>query len=84
MLTIKKTSNSIAITIPPGIAEKLALKEGAVVEAVVNKGKLLILKKTDKTSKIMQYAGLWDGEDTDKVFGELRKDWRKWQKNLRA
>jgi len=84
MLTSRKTKNSEAIAIPPGIAEKFALKEGAVVEAVVKKGKLLILKKTDKVSGIMRYAGLWEGEDTDKVFGELRKDWRKWQKNLRA
>ncbi len=54
-----KFKDSDTIDIPPKIAKKFALKDGIVVEAKVEKGKLLILRKKDKIRKFMQFAGMW-------------------------
>ena len=43
-----KTGNNDTIAIPARIAKKFALKDGAVIEARVEKGKLHILSKKDK------------------------------------
>ena len=32
----------------------------------------------------MRYAGMWENEDVGRVFGKIRRDWTKWQKNLPA
>jgi AbrB family looped-hinge helix DNA binding protein len=77
-----KTIKSEAITIPAQIAKKFSLKEGSIVEAKVEKGKLVILKKKNTTATIMQFAGMWENENVDKVFREIRKDWSRWQKNV--
>ncbi|MEW6002946.1 MAG: hypothetical protein AB1638_09920 [Nitrospirota bacterium] len=37
-----------------------------------------------RVSKIMQYAGIWQDENVEKVFHEIRKGWNKWQRNLSA
>ena len=79
-----KATKSEAITIPAKIAKKLSLKEGTIVEARVEKGKLLILGKKNKANHIMRYAGMWENEDVDRVFGKIRRDWTKCQKNLPA
>lgn len=79
-----KLKNEVSLALPPGLAKKLELKEGDTVEALVEKGKLVFLKKKNRVSKIMQYAGIWQDENIDKVFGEIRKGWGKWQKNLSA
>ena len=55
-----------------------------IVEAKVEKGKLLILERKNKIKNIMKYAGMWEDEDVDSVFREIRKDWHKWQKSLSA
>jgi bifunctional DNA-binding transcriptional regulator/antitoxin component of YhaV-PrlF toxin-antitoxin module len=77
-----KRNNNEAITIPAKIAKKLALKDGSIIEARVEKGKLFILGKRDKTTKVMQYAGIWKNEKVDEVFREIRKEWIRWQKGL--
>ncbi len=79
-----KISKNEAITIPVRVAKKLSLKDGMIVEAKVEKGKLLILGKKNKIAKIMKYAGIWKNEDVSRIFGEIHRDWRKWQKNLSA
>ena len=76
--------NEVSLKLPPGLAKKLELKEGDRVEAFVEKGKLVFLDKKNKVSEIMQYAGIWQEEEVDKVFLEIRKGWRRWQKNLSA
>ncbi|MCX5884397.1 MAG: AbrB/MazE/SpoVT family DNA-binding domain-containing protein [Proteobacteria bacterium] len=81
MLKSKATKNE-AIIIPAKIAKKLALKEGTIVEARVEKGKLLILGKKNKANHIMRYAGIWEKEEVEKIFGKIHRDWAKWQKNL--
>jgi hypothetical protein len=82
MLKTKKNTSD-TIDIPPRIAKKFAWKDGVIVEARVAKGKLLILdKKKNKIAKIMQFAGIWEAVNTDRVFREIRKDWNKWQKGL--
>ncbi len=58
-----KVKEVIAISIPAKISGKLALKEGSIVEARVEKGKLLILGKKDRTAKIRKFAGMWEKED---------------------
>jgi hypothetical protein len=63
------------------IAKKLSLKDGMIVEAKFEKGKLLILGRKNRIKNIMKYAGIWEGEDVDRVFREIRKDWHKWQKS---
>ena len=73
-----------AIPIPASIAKKLSLKDGMIVEAKVEKGKLLILRKKNKTRNIMKYAGIWKNEDVNRIFREIRRDWGKWQKSLSA
>jgi antitoxin component of MazEF toxin-antitoxin module len=73
-----------AIAIPARIAKKLSLKDGMIVEARVEKGKLLILGRKDKIKNIMKYEGIWEDEDVDSVFREIRKEWQKWQKSLSA
>ena len=84
MLKVKINDNE-AIPIPAKVAKKLALKDGAIIEARVEKGKLLILsKKKDKIAKIMQYAGMWENENVDEVFREIRREWKKWQKRMPA
>lgn len=70
------------IAIPAKIAKKL--KEGTIVEARVEKGKLLIIGAGDKIAKIMQYAGIWENENVDKVFSKIRRGWNKWQKSVSA
>lgn len=77
-----KINDSNTIDIPVRIARKFSLKDGVIVEARVEKGKLLILGKKDKITKIMQFAGIWKGENVDKVFREIRRDWNTWQKDL--
>ncbi len=79
-----KVKEAIAISIPAKISEKLALKEGTIVEARVEKGKLLILGKKDRTAKIIKFAGMWEREDVDEIFKDIRKNWSKWQRNLSA
>lgn len=79
-----KAKESETITIPAKIAKRLSLKDGTIVEARVEKGKLLILGEKDKTAKIMQYAGIWEKENVDKVFKEIRTGWSKWQKSVSA
>ena len=79
-----KVTRKEAIAIPARVAKKLSLRDGMIVEAKVEKGKLLILKKKNKIKNIMKYAGIWEGEDVDGVFREIRKDWHKWQKSLSA
>jgi bifunctional DNA-binding transcriptional regulator/antitoxin component of YhaV-PrlF toxin-antitoxin module len=84
MLKVKINDNE-AIPIPAKVAKKLALKEGAIIEARVEKGRLLILsKKKDKIAKIMQYAGMWENENVDEVFREIRREWKRWQKRMPA
>jgi antitoxin component of MazEF toxin-antitoxin module len=79
-----KAAKNEAIAIPARIAKKLSLKDGMIVEARVKKGKLLILGRKDKIKNIMKYAGIWEDEDVDSVFREIRKEWQKWQKSLSA
>ena len=83
MLKTKLKSETV-LKIPVSLARELDLKEGDTVEATVEKGKLVFLGKKDKVSKIMQYAGIWQNEDVDEVFHEMRKGWDKWQRNLSA
>ncbi len=84
MLKVRINDNE-AINIPARVAKKFALKEGAIIEARVEKGRLLILrKKKDKIAKIMQYAGMWENEKVDEVFREIRRKWGKWQKRMPA
>ena len=83
MLKTKLKSETV-LKIPENLARKLELKEGDTIEAVVEKGNLVFLGKKDKVSKIMQYAGIWQNEDVDEVFHEIRKGWDKWQRNLSA
>jgi len=73
-----------AIVIPERIAKKLSLKDGMIIEAKVEKGKLLILGRKNETKNIMKYAAIWKDEDVDRVFRGVRKGWRKWQKSLSA
>jgi len=77
-----KVTRKEAITIPARIAKNLSLRDGMIVEAKVEKGKLLILGRKNKIKNIMKYAGIWEGEDVESVFREIRKDWHKWQKSL--
>jgi bifunctional DNA-binding transcriptional regulator/antitoxin component of YhaV-PrlF toxin-antitoxin module len=79
-----KVKEAIAISIPSKISAKLALKEGTIVEARFAKGKLLILGKKDRTADIMKFAGIWEKEDVDDIFKDIRKNWSKWQRNLSA
>jgi bifunctional DNA-binding transcriptional regulator/antitoxin component of YhaV-PrlF toxin-antitoxin module len=79
-----KLKGETVLKIPENLAKKLELKEGDTIEAVVEKGNLVFLGKKDKVSKIMQYAGIWQNEDVDEVFHEIRKGWDKWQRNLSA
>jgi len=79
-----KVAKNEAIAIPSKIAKKLSLREGMIVEAKVEKGKLLILGRKNKIKNIMKYAGMWEDVDVDSVFREIRKDWHKGQKNLSA
>ena len=79
-----KIARKEAITIPARIAKKLSLRDGMIVEARVEKGKLLILGRKNKIKNIIKYGGIWEGVDVDSVFREIRKDWHKWQKSLSA
>jgi bifunctional DNA-binding transcriptional regulator/antitoxin component of YhaV-PrlF toxin-antitoxin module len=79
-----KVTRKEAITIPARVAKKLSLRDGMIVEARVEKGKLLILGRKNKIKNIMKYAGIWEDVDVDSVFREIRKDWHKWQKTLSA
>jgi bifunctional DNA-binding transcriptional regulator/antitoxin component of YhaV-PrlF toxin-antitoxin module len=79
-----KIASKETIAIPARIAKKLSLRDGMIVEARVEKGKLLILGRKNKIKNTMKYAGIWEGEDVDSVFREIRKDWHKWQKSLSA
>ena len=79
-----KVAKKEAIAIPARIAKKLSLRDGMIVEARVEKGKLLILGRKNKIKNIIKYAGIWEGEDVDSIFREIRKDWHKWQKTLSA
>jgi len=81
---VSKIARKEAIAIPARIAKKLSLRDGMIVEAKVEKGKLLIIGKKNKIRNIMKYAGIWENEDVDSVFREIRKDWNKWQKSLSA
>ena len=83
MLKTKLKSETV-LKIPESLARELELKEGDTIEAVVEKGKLVFLGKKDRVSKIMKYAGIWQNEDVDEVFHEIRKGWNKWQRNLSA
>ena len=79
-----KVTRKEAIAIPARIAKKLSLRDGMIVEAKVEKGKLLILGRKNKIKNIMKYAGIWQDVDVDRVFRKIRKDWHKWQKSLSA
>jgi len=79
-----KATKYEAITIPARIAKRLSLKDGAIIEAKVEKGKLFIIGRKDKTAKIMQYAGIWENEDVEKVFSEIRNAWSRWKKSVSA
>ncbi len=81
---VSKIARKEAIAIPARIARKLSLRDGMIVEARVEKGKLLIVGKKNKIRNIMKYAGIWENKDVDSVFREIRKDWHKWQKSLSA
>jgi len=75
-----KTVESIKIS--PQLAAKLAIKEGTLIQARFENGKLFILNRQDKKNNIMKYAGIWETEDVDTVFKEIRSGWKKWRKNL--
>jgi antitoxin component of MazEF toxin-antitoxin module len=77
-----KTLNSEAIDIPARLLKKLAIKDGTVVKAKIEKGKIFILKEEDAIATIMKYAGIWKDEEVDKVFREIRRDWGRWKENL--
>ena len=83
MLKTKLKSETV-LKIPVSLARELDLKEGDTVEATVEKGKLVFLSKKDRISKIMKYAGIWQDENVETVFHEIRKGWNKWQRNLSA
>ena len=83
MLKTKLKSETV-LKIPVSLARELDLKEGDTVEATVEKGKLVFLGKKDRISKIMKYAGIWQDENVETVFHEIRKGWNKWQRNLSA
>jgi antitoxin component of MazEF toxin-antitoxin module len=79
-----KAAKDEAIDIPARVAKKLSLRDGMIVEARIGKGKPLNLGKKNKIRNIMKYAGIWEIEDDDDVFREMRKGWSKWQKSLSA
>ena len=70
------------IPIPARVIKSLSLKDGMVIEGIVEKGKLLILQKGERTKRVLQFAGVWENEEVDKIFVKIRKDWDRWQKNL--
>jgi bifunctional DNA-binding transcriptional regulator/antitoxin component of YhaV-PrlF toxin-antitoxin module len=72
------------IDIPVVLAERLNLREGTIIEGRVRKGKLVIIQKQEKPSGIMKYAGIWEDENVDKIFSEIRESWSTWQKDLSA
>lgn len=77
-----KTKTAAAINIPSKILKKLSLKDGAIVKAKIEKGKLFIVREKDEPVKIMKYAGIWKDEDVENAFREIRRDWSKWTKSL--
>ena len=72
------------IPIPSKVMKKLSLHNGTFVEGIVEDGKLVILHKDDKAAKIMRFAGIWEDENVDAVFKEIRKGWKRWQQTSRA
>jgi len=72
-----KAAKDEAIAIPARVAKKLSLRDGMIVEARVEKGRLLILRRKNKIKNIMKYAGIWEDEEVDSVFRKIRKDWHK-------
>ncbi len=83
MYELKATAAG-TIPIPAKVMKKLALHDGTIVEGVVEDGKLFILQRKDKTAAIMQFAGIWENENVDEIFTEIRKGWEKWRKTSLA
>ena len=75
-----KTTAAETIPIPAKIMKKLSLHDGTIVEGVVEGGKLFILQRKDKMEEIMQFAGIWENENVEEIFTEIRKGWKKWRK----
>ena len=48
---LKTKPDNEAIDIPVKIAERLELKDGAIIEARAEKGKLLIIRKKNRITK---------------------------------
>lgn len=80
MITMKQA----VIKIPESVVKELDLKNGDTVEAKVGKGRLVISKKKEKPSGFLKFAGIWEGDEVDKVFRDIRKGWDKWSKKLPA
>lgn len=77
---MSKTIESIKIS--PQLAAKLAIKDGTLIQARFEKGKLFILNRHERKNNIMKYAGIWESEEVDTAFKEIRRDWKKWRKDL--
>lgn len=83
MLKTRLKHKSIA-TIPKALGRKLNLKDGDVLKVGVENGKLTLVKSEDRLSTLMEYAGIWEDEDVEKAFKEIRKGWKEWGKKLPA
>ena len=79
-----KIKDESAVTIPKALGNKLDLKDGDVLKVKTEKGHLVLVKVEGKLSSLMEYAGIWEDEKAEKVFKEIRKGWKEWEKSLPA
>lgn len=83
MLKAKLKKGNVII-IPKKLGKILKIKDGDEIEAKLENEHLVLLKKNRVLPNLLQYAGVWENEDVDKIFYDIRKKWREWIKNLPA
>jgi len=78
-LEAKKDRKEIKLIIPK--KEKEFLKEGEQLIVRNIKGDVITLVKPKKIGGVEQFRGVWKDENVDKVFQEINKQWKVWQKH---
>ena len=79
-----KVCDEDSIAIPKSILERLSLKEGDMIEVRVDADRLILQGMAKKLAALRRFRGIWKGEDVNKVFREIDKEWGKWNERLHA
>jgi len=72
-----KVLNQPFIGFPKELGERFHISDGEEVIVISSDDEL----RLQKLSGIRKYRGIWQNEDVNTIFGEIREEWKEWRKS---